>query len=101
MSAPSSAAMSAATATPYGIPDCMKQNWLDAQKLNAQFATAKADDSYQGACFFITYESLLKSPIFPLFIVGRMPSVNLPFVQCIGVTSLSSIIIPIVVISTV
>jgi len=49
VSASSPTATPAATATPADVPDFVKQNGLDAQKLNAQFAAAKVGDSCQGA----------------------------------------------------
>lgn len=49
VSASSSAATPAATSAPADAPNFVKQNGLDAQKLNAQFAAAKVGDSCQGA----------------------------------------------------
>jgi hypothetical protein len=50
--ATSSAPQPAASAASVATPDFVKQNGLDAQILNAQFANAKPDASCQGALGF-------------------------------------------------
>jgi hypothetical protein len=67
MSASSSVATPAATAAPADTSNFVKQNGLDAQKLNAQFATAKPDDSCQGAFILLLTNSTIISVIFTIY----------------------------------
>ncbi|KIM42133.1 hypothetical protein M413DRAFT_70756, partial [Hebeloma cylindrosporum] len=62
VSTSSSAATPSATVAPADVPAFVKQNGLDAQKLNAQFATAKPGDSCQA---------------------GQMACVTSQFAQCV------------------
>ena len=57
VSASSSAATPAATSGPADAPNFVKQNGLDAQKLNAQFAAAKVGDSCQGVFILLLTNS--------------------------------------------
>jgi len=67
VSASSPAATPVATATPADVPSFVKQNGLDAQKLNAQFAAAKVDDSCQGASTLLMTNSIIISFISTIY----------------------------------
>jgi hypothetical protein len=51
-SAPAQLSYDQLTPSPAAAPDFLKQNGLDAQKLNSQFASMKPTDSCQGLSYF-------------------------------------------------